>query len=52
LTTVLQSIQLELAELNRQFKRIIEPEVSLNHYARGAAIRVDDSHSQRNNPTF
>lgn len=52
LLQVMQEIRDELRLFNRNFSRLIAPEVVLNHYTRGASLRVDDSHSPTSNPTF
>lgn len=52
IAAALQGIHAELKRLNDQMAAIVEPPVNLNHYRKGAALRVDDSHSRVNNPTF
>lgn len=52
LVEVLREIRDELRAFNRNFQRVIEPEVVLNHFTRGASLRVDDSHTRTANPTF
>lgn len=52
LLAVMQEIRDELRLFNQNFARLIAPEVILNHYTRGASLRVDDSASPTSNPTF
>jgi len=48
----LKGIDNSLNQLTALIKSIIEPGVMLRHFKKGAAIRVDDSQSAKNNKTF
>lgn len=48
----LAGIRAELKRLTDLVGSIIDPPVTLNHFRKGAALRIDDSQSQINNPTF
>jgi hypothetical protein len=52
LVQVLKEISGELKKLNKSISRVIEPEILLDHYTRGASIRIDDSGSRIKNPTI
>jgi len=42
----------EIKGLKDIINKVVEPSVALNHYTKGAAIRIDASSSSINNPTF
>lgn len=52
IAAALEGIRAELARLNAQVGSLVEPGVVLNHYRKGAALRIDDSQTRVNNPTF
>ena len=52
LVEVLSEIRDELKLLNKNFSRVIEPEILLDHYSKGASLRVDNSSSRLGNPTL
>ena len=52
IAVALEGIRAELAKLNAQVASLIEPPITLNHYRKGAALRIDESQSKVHNPTF
>jgi|GEM_PF-3949415 len=52
LLTTLKGIEAALTQLNTTLKSVIEPSVTLRHFKKGAAIRIDDTQASINNKTF
>jgi len=52
LLATLKGIENALNQFNVTLKSIIEPPVTLNHFRRGASVRIDDSHSPKHNKTI
>lgn len=52
LLATLKGIENAINQLTATFKSVVDPGVTLRHFKKGAAIRVDDSQSNKHNKTF